>query len=182
MRTFTTSRLHLRPMATSDLDDLVALDSDPEVMRFLGPAPSREVVEHQLLPRMRQYADQPFGYYAALTDEGFIGWFHLRPSVVDPAIHEIGYRLQRRAWGRGLATEGSLALCLHAFDALEMPAVDACTVPENRGSIRVMEKCGMSRGARFLHPHGGMEVVRYLVTRATFDARVRGTVGIEASA
>jgi RimJ/RimL family protein N-acetyltransferase len=178
MTTLTTARLHLRPIEASDLDNLVSLDSDPEVMRFIGAAPSRDVVERELLPRMRQYADQPFGYYAAEAERGFIGWFHLRPSVADPAIHEIGYRLQRRSWGVGLATEGSLALCLHAFDALGMPAVDACALPENLASIRVMQKCGMSLVGRLTHPRGGMEVVRYLVTRATFEDRVRpGRVG-----
>jgi RimJ/RimL family protein N-acetyltransferase len=178
MTTLTTARLHLRPIEASDLDNLVSLDSDPEVMRFIGAAPSRDVVARELLPRMREYADQPFGYYAAEAERGFIGWFHLRPSVADPAIHEIGYRLQRRSWGVGLATEGSLALCLHAFDALGMPAVDACALPENLASIRVMQKCGMSLVGRLTHPRGGMEVVRYLVTRATFEDRVRpGRVG-----
>jgi len=170
---FTTSRLTLRPLVADDLEALISLDSDPEVMRFLGPAASREVYERELLPRLLAYAGEPYGFYAAESAMGFIGWFHLRPSVVDASIHELGYRLQRRAWGRGLATEGSLALCVHAFDALGMPAVDACTMPENRASARVMEKCGMSEESRFVHPRGGMEVVRYLVTRAHFDATVR---------
>ncbi|MCA9515704.1 MAG: GNAT family N-acetyltransferase [Myxococcales bacterium] len=174
MQTFATARLRLRPIDEGDLDDLLALDGDPEVMRYLGATPTREDYVAQLIPRMTRWQREPFGYFAAATaDDPFIGWFHLRPSVADPAIHELGYRLARRAWGRGLATEGSLALCRHAFSVLAMPAVDAVTLPDNARSRRVMEKCGMRLVGPFRHP-AGLDCVRYVATRADFEAAAAG--------
>ena len=162
-----TARLHLRRIDDGHLDDLVELDSDPEVMRFISggvPTP-REVYETSLLERMKAYADQPFGFAAAYENDRFVGWFHLRPSVVDETVLEIGYRLRRDAWGRGLATEGSRALVAYAFDSLDRTCVDACAMPDNAASIGVMKKCGMHYAGAFVHPRGGMEVVRYLRER-----------------
>ncbi|HRI10181.1 MAG TPA: GNAT family N-acetyltransferase, partial [Nannocystaceae bacterium] len=103
-----TARLHLRRLRADDLDQLVALDADPEVMRFItgGQPNPRELYEAELLPRMLAWDDLPYGFLAAHEGERFVGWFHLRPSVAEPAILELGYRLRREAWGRGLATEG----------------------------------------------------------------------------
>lgn len=170
-----TPRLRLRRLVRGDLEDLLALDADPEVMRFIsGGVPStREQYESSLLDRMTAYDDQPFGFAAAHQDDAFVGWFHLRPSVADAEVLELGYRLRRAAWGRGLATEGSRALVRYAMDTLGRDEVDACADPRNAASIRVMEKCGMHRVGTLVHPRGGMEVVRYLVRspRASTDAQ-----------
>jgi RimJ/RimL family protein N-acetyltransferase len=170
-----TPRMRLRPLAASDVDWLVALDSDPQVMRYIngGVPNSREFYLQELLPRMLAWADQPYGFFAAilLEPEQPIGWFHLRPSVADPNILELGYRLRRAVWGHGLATEGSLALLHLAFDTLGQTSVDACADPRNVASTAVMRKCGMSYAGRFMHPRANIQVVRYLVTRDAFAAR-----------
>lgn len=165
-----TARLHLRPIEVTDLDALLALDGDPEVMRYIGAAPSREAYEAELLPRMMRWHDEPMGFLAAELDDRFVGWFHLRPSVADETVLEVGYRLVRAVWGRGLATEGTLALIRHGFGALGTPAVDACADPRNAASIRVMVKCGLRPAGSFVHPRVPIEVVRYLVTRDAFEA------------
>ncbi len=163
----TTARMRLRRICADDLDDLVALDADPAVMAYIsgGVPNSRQTYLDGLLPRMMAFSDRPFGYAAALVDGRFVGWFHLRPSVADPGVLELGYRLQQQVWGRGLATEGGRALVRHAFEALGQDAVDACADPRNAASIRVMEKCGMRRVGTFVHPLVPLEVVRYLVHR-----------------
>jgi RimJ/RimL family protein N-acetyltransferase len=162
-----TPRLHLRRLTAAHLPDLVALDADPEVMRYIsGGAPnSREVYEAELLPRMLMWDDHPFGFLAAYHEGAFAGWFHLRPSVADERVLELGYRLRRAVWGRGLATEGSRALVEHAFAGLGRSAVDACAHPDNAASIGVMKKCGMRFAGTFVHPRVPIEVVRYLVER-----------------
>lgn len=170
-----TARLCLRRMTVAHLDDLVALDADPEVMRYIngGRPTTRAQYEAELLPRMLAWEDRPYGFLAAYDagaapepgSPGFLGWFHLRPSVADGSILELGYRLQRSAWGRGLATEGARALIDHAFVTLGEPAVDACAHPDNAASINVMIKCGMRRVGTFIHPRVPMEVVRYIVER-----------------
>jgi RimJ/RimL family protein N-acetyltransferase len=165
-------RLYLRRLTAADVPDLVELDADPEVMRFITGAPnSREVYETELLPRMLVWDDRPFGYLIAEHAGRFVGWFHLRPSVADSEILELGYRLRREVWGRGLATEGARALVGHAFEALDQPAVDACAHPDNAASIRVMLKCGMRRVGTFVHPRVPIEVVRYMVERDAWPPR-----------
>lgn len=164
---FYSERLHLRRMAAEHLPDLIELDADPEVMRHIsgGLPNSRERYESELLPRMLAWDEQPFGFLAAYEAGRFQGWFHLRPSVADSSVLELGYRLRRAAWGRGLATEGARVLLAHAFDRLGQSAVDACTHPDNSASMRVMLKCGMRRVGTFMHPRIPLEVVRFMIER-----------------
>ncbi|MBN9117937.1 MAG: GNAT family N-acetyltransferase, partial [Planctomycetes bacterium] len=116
-----TDRLRLRRFADTDADAelLFELDSDPEVMRYIGPfalpnaAAYRERVRAVWLP----YYEHPPRAFAAAFDKAtgqFVGWFFLRPAAdykfateagwTRPGDLELGYRLRRAAWGRGLAT------------------------------------------------------------------------------
>lgn len=163
-----TERLHLRRLTAEHLSDLVELDSDPEVMRYIsgGEPNSLERYQTELLPRMTAWDDHPYGFLAAYENEVFVGWFHLRPTVTPgETMLELGYRLRRPAWGRGLATEGGLELVRYAFEDLDRDAVDACTDPSNAASRRVLEKCGMQYAGTFMHPRVPLEVVRYLIER-----------------
>lgn len=171
--------MRLRPIAASDIDQLVTLDADPEVMRYVsdGVPNPRSVYEEGLLARMLAWPGQPFGFFAAHERDAragadplgdFLGWFHLRPSVADASMLELGYRLRRSAWGRGLATEGSRELLRHAFFELGQSEVDACADPRNGASIAVMKKCGMTWVGEFVHPRAPILVARYLVTRDGF--------------
>jgi RimJ/RimL family protein N-acetyltransferase len=145
-----TDRLRLRRFAAGDLDDVHALHSDPAVMRYLGAPATRAEVRDRTLPRWaRLYRDHPgFGYFAAIEKATgtFLGWFLFRPPATgDPAPGEIelGYRLHTAAWGRGFATEGSVALVRKGFTELGVQRVVATTMAVNRGSRRVMEKVGL---------------------------------------
>jgi RimJ/RimL family protein N-acetyltransferase len=120
-----TDRLLLRPAEPSDVDDLRALDADPEVMRFLGTDGASSV---ELIGRPGYWV----GVEKATGD--FVGWFGL--------ADELGYRIRRSKWGLGYATEGAKAVLGQAFaDGVER--VSAQTMFVNTGSRRVMEKLGM---------------------------------------
>lgn len=146
-----TERLWLRRFTADDVDLLVELDADPQVMRYIngGRPTSREEIETDILPAFLGYYDRydGYGFWAAIERASlqFVGWFHLRPapghSDDEP---ELGYRLRRSAWGRGLATEGSRALIEAAFTRYGARRVVAETMAVNVGSRRVMEKCGMT--------------------------------------
>jgi RimJ/RimL family protein N-acetyltransferase len=169
-----TDRLLLRRLTAQHLDDLVELDSDPEVMRYIsdGEPNSRERYVSELLPRITAWDDQPYGFLAAYEEGTFVGWFHLRPTVKPGAKNlELGCRLRRSVWGRGLATEGGRVLIRHAFEDLDQPTVDACADPRNAASIHVMEKCGMWPAGTFIHPRAPVEVVHYIIER---DAQAPG--------
>lgn len=73
-----TQRLHLVRLTEAHLDDLVALDADPEVMRFItdGQPNTRQIYLDDLLPRMVGFDDEPHGFAAAYEQGAFVGWFH----------------------------------------------------------------------------------------------------------
>jgi len=152
----------LRDLCADDVERLFQLDSDPEVMRYISkgvPTP-RETFEAVYLPRMMAWQNQspPRGFWAAhLRDGGdFIGWFHLRPDKISPDEMELGYRLKRRVWGRGLATEGARALLERAFTDWGYAKVCARTLAGNFASRRVMEKAGLGFECEFFY---GQEVL-----------------------
>jgi RimJ/RimL family protein N-acetyltransferase len=175
----TTQRLRLREFTVDDVDRIVALDSDPEVMRYIsfGAPTPRETIEARVLPPWLKYYEsgERTGFWAAeLNETGeFIGWFHLRPDRFDAGEQDLGYRLRRRHWGRGYATEGSRALLRDGFSASKFEKICARTLLENLGSQRVMQKCGLNFETRFVYPEhilrGGTEeqrtAVKYSVTR-----------------
>ena len=174
-----TDRMVLRRFTPADVDDLVALHTDPAVMRFLGPC--EETVEHVrdvVLPYFASCDERGdgFGYRAAIERDGgaFLGWFLFRAPRRDPepGVMEVGYRLHRAAWGRGFATEGAAALVDRGFAELPIVKVVADTMTINTGSRRVMEKLGM-RHVATVHPHYDDPVpgtehgdVLYEITRA----------------
>ncbi|MFF5720227.1 GNAT family N-acetyltransferase [Streptomyces buecherae] len=181
-----TERLTLRRFTAADVENLVALDSDPLVMRFLTGEPTpRAVIENEVLPKiLLDYRLGPAGRWAAVerATGAFLGWLSLQPpddgSVTDV---ELGYRLKASAWGRGLATEGSRALIDKGFAELGVQRVWAETMAVNTASRRVMEKAGL-RYVRTFHVHfddplPGTEhgEVEYELRRADWAARRAAT-------
>jgi RimJ/RimL family protein N-acetyltransferase len=157
-----TSRLRLEPLTVEHTDLLVELDSDPEVLRHVfGRALSRsEVVGHWMPRRTRPEADaRGLGWWVGHQDGVFVGWWCLGLDE-DPTTAELGYRLPRSAWGRGLATEGSRAMLDHGFETVGLDSVWAETRDTNLGSQRVLAKSGLR-----LVSTSQDGVLRYAVTR-----------------
>ena len=152
----TTERLELSRFTAADVDHLVALDSDPEVMRFLtGGVPTpRAFIEERVLPRFLRY-DGPraeLGYWAARdrATGAFLGWFGFRRADGrGPGDVELGYRLRRAVWGRGYATEGVRALLEIGFTRLGVERVLATTYEANVASRRVLDRTGFRLVRRF---------------------------------
>ena len=178
-----TPRLILRQLTADDLDDIEALDADPEVMRYINggrPTP-RDELRDDYIPFWLAYYERgdAWGFWATIERESgrFLGWFHLRPLAGDPPdVPELGYRLVRDTWGRGYATEGSIALIDKAFGELGARRVYATAMVANTASWRVMEKAGMHHVRTY---HGewperieGDEAgdVEYAITRGEWEA------------
>jgi RimJ/RimL family protein N-acetyltransferase len=188
-----TDRLLLVPLADRHLDLEVVLDSDPEVLRFLfGRARSRAEVAESHAERMALGRKvDGLGYWIAFGADGggcgsaapdreedgeFVGLMMLPPAhgtdqPGDPAVCDLGYRLVRRFWRQGLASEAARALLGHAFDTIGQHRVIAQTMTVNVGSRGVMRSVGM-RFVRTYHqqwddPLPGTELgeVEYELTR-----------------
>jgi RimJ/RimL family protein N-acetyltransferase len=145
-----TERVVLRRFTGADVDNLVELDGDPDVMRFVngGPPTPREEIEGEILPAFLRYYERGdgYGFWAAIEKStgDFLGWFHFRPAKgAGPDEPELGYRLRKAAWGKGYATEVSRALISRGFAELGVRRVVASTYQDNLASRRVMEKAGM---------------------------------------
>lgn len=145
-----TERLILREILTSDADAMFELDSDPEVHRYLGnvPVKSREKILEIIDFIRRQYDTFGIGRWAVVLKDNkkFIGWAGLKyvdePMDNFPYYYDLGYRLTRKYWGKGYATEASIALIDYAFHKLKIPCVYALIETDNLRSRRVLEKVG----------------------------------------
>lgn len=156
-----TERLALRRFTPSDVDNLLLLDGDAEVMRYIdGGAKTRAEIEESVLPRFLRYQEtlDRLGFLVGETrDDGeFVGWFGVHPvtptdeamefwpDADDVSVVSLGYRLRRTAWGLGYATEGARAVVRWALENPAVRSVVATTMSVNTGSRRVMEKIGLA--------------------------------------
>jgi RimJ/RimL family protein N-acetyltransferase len=141
-----TIRLTLRPVRPADRADLIALEADAEVMRYLNggqPVPDDGLLAADFLtPRGEEPEVLATHHRASGT---FIGWFALFDEGLVDGLRtaEIGYRLNRAAWGKGYATEGVCALIEAAFGPLGFDRVRAEAMAVNQASRRVMAKAGL---------------------------------------
>jgi RimJ/RimL family protein N-acetyltransferase len=168
----TTERLVLRAWRPSDRAPFARLNADPEVVEFLNDGvPFTRAQSDELLDAILAHWEQRgFGLWCAAAREdpdtclGFVGLAvpSFLPSVL-PAV-EVGWRLARPAWGRGLATEGARASLRHAFGELDLEAVISIIDPANARSIRVAEKLGMRPGAAHVHPRTRRRLLAYEIS------------------
>jgi RimJ/RimL family protein N-acetyltransferase len=179
-----TERVLLRRFTEDDAAHLLALDSDPEVMRYCGPyglpdeAAYRERIRKYFQP---YYAKGPrFGFWAAeeRATGQFIGWYHLRPAFdyrfareadYRDGDYDIGYRLVLAAWGKGYATEVSRALVRRGFEVPEVRAIVAVVLVGNLASCRVLDKLGLRRVSEVPLPGFEMAAAKYALAKADFQ-------------
>jgi RimJ/RimL family protein N-acetyltransferase len=164
-----TERLVLRRFTEEDAEALLWLDSDPEVLRYVGrkPLPDVESYREHIRCRFLPYYDRPGGHgpWAIVERAGgaFIGGCSLKPALdaphaaamaYGPGEVELGYGLRRSSWGRGYATELARALVRMAFTSLDAARVVASASAANTASIRVLEKAGLLREGGLFHLPG----------------------------
>jgi RimJ/RimL family protein N-acetyltransferase len=182
--TLLTDRIELVPLADEHLELEVELDSDPEVMRYLGGLPrTRADVEAAHRRRLEAASLVPgLGFWVGFVDGAFVGWWILQaPERADQGPvegqAELGYRLLRRYWRKGLASEGSRELIRHGFADLGLTRIFAETMAVNAASRATMASLGMEH-TRTFHldwddPLDGSELgeVEYAISRAQWLAR-----------
>ena len=147
-----TERLILREILPTDVDGLFELDSDPEVHRYLGnkPVTDKDQIVDVINFIRQQYIDNGIGRWAIINKKtnDFIGWTGLK-FVTDLTnnhknYYDLGYRLIKRYWGQGIATETAIASLQYAFDKLDASEVYAMADCENDGSNKILNKIGLT--------------------------------------
>lgn len=146
-----TERLFLRELLLTDVDGMYALDSDPEVHTYLGnkPVTSKDQIVEVIGNIRQQYIDHGIGRWAEIDKQNneFIGWAGLK-FVTEGTNHhknyyDLGYRLIKKYWGKGIATESALASLEYAFGTLDLKEVYAIADYDNSGSNHILRKVGL---------------------------------------
>ena len=156
---FDTDRLRLRQWRESDCTPFAAMATDPQVMEFLLPLPTRTDCD-ALVERIKaRIAENGWGFWAVerkATGE-FIGFTGLNVPLAtlpfSPCV-EIGWRLARHTWGQGFATEAARGALQVGFERLGFEEIVAFTAVGNLRSAAVMERIGMREdvAGAFDHP------------------------------
>ncbi len=147
-----TERLILRELLKSDADGMFELDSDPLVHQYLGNKTINNINQSiELIDFVRQqYIDHGIGRWAIIdkSTNDFIGWSGLK-FVTElnnghQNYYDVGYRLIRKYWGKGIATETAIIALDYAFNTLNTNEVYAAAHCENGASNKILQKIGMN--------------------------------------
>jgi RimJ/RimL family protein N-acetyltransferase len=158
-----TPRVSLRSWRDSDRAAFAALHADPQVMHDAGGPIDRSQSDAKLDRYVAAFERYGFTRWAIeCRDREFLGYTGIMPSRPEHPLGEhvdIGWRLVRRAWGQGYATEAATAALQDAFTRCGLAEVIACTTADNGKSQAVMARLGLRRDpARdFRHHYGSRE-------------------------
>ncbi|SCL14582.1 Protein N-acetyltransferase, RimJ/RimL family [Micromonospora nigra] len=177
MTALETPRTVLRGWCPEDLPAMAAINADPEVMRWIadGSVLDRERSDARIAAYERHWQEHGFGLFAlTLRPTGELAGFAglavpaFLPEIM-PAV-EIGWRLARRHWGRGLATEAARAVLDHAFGTLALDRLVSVHQIGNDASERVMRKLGMHLDRDTVDPATGRFLRVYAIDRPSAPA------------
>ncbi|WP_211356894.1 GNAT family N-acetyltransferase [Phaeodactylibacter luteus] len=141
------SRLVLRELCPQDAPWFKALNDDPEVVRYTGDGPFRGLPAARAFLEAypaEAYLRYGMGRWAVCLRTGHqepLGWCGLKWH---PATREadLGFRLFRRYWGQGFATEAAAACLAYGRGELGLARIIGRAMAANRASVRVLEKLG----------------------------------------
>lgn len=164
-----TERLLLRQWRDGDWHGLLRTYGDSEVMAWIGTTAGDLASTAAAIGRMSMHW-RLLGYGMFAVEErtsgelvGRVGLMLHPDWPLDGPKVEVGWTLQRSAWGKGYATEGALASLGLAFRELGLPQIFSMTRPDNTRSRAVMERCGLTqRGELEFH---GWKQVHYAIDR-----------------
>jgi len=146
-----TERLIIREILPIDVDEMFELHSDPEVHIYLGnkTITSKEKIIEIINSVRQQYINYGVGRWAMINKKSneFIGWTGLEFVTQETNNHknyyDLGYRLIKKFWGLGFATESAFASLDYAFDKLNAKEVYAIADCKNEGSNKILKKVGL---------------------------------------
>lgn len=174
MNEIETPRLLLRRWRGDDLDAYARICADPEIMRYVTGVPqTREQSETQIPRFVRHCEERGFGLWA-VDDKaagafiGFIGLLYQEEWSEGNHKTEVGWRLDRSFWGRGLATEGARASLRYGFEGLGLERIISIAHLANQAWRRMIEKVALTLQGET--SWRGTDVVGYAIDRREWKA------------
>ncbi len=153
-----TERLILREMVETDIQGLFELDSDPEVHKYLGNRPVKDIATCRDVVKnvQQQYKECGIGRWAIIDKASaeFVGWSGLKYEKnlrKDRHYYDVGYRLKRKFWGKGIATETAKEALKYGFNQLNLTEICAAAHHENIASNKILTNIGLVFTETFLY-------------------------------
>lgn len=154
---FTSERLGFRNWHDSDIDNMSAINNDPDVMEFFPARVTRDQTADFITRMETMIAEKKYCYFA--VDElasgnfcGFIGLCDQNYEASFTPCTDIGWRLDKKYWNKGYATEGAKRCLDYGFRDIQLSNIKATSTLINVKSIRIMQKLGMKQQLFFNHP------------------------------
>ena len=175
-----TERLLLRNWRDSDLETWIEMNQDVEVMRYFPKTLTREDAT-AMRDRFQIFLNEhEYGFWAVEVKglEPFIGFVGLNDPRLDipgmPNV-EIGWRLHKRAWGKGYASEAATRALSFGLQELQIPEIVSFTSTINRPSMKVMERIGLHRRTDLDFEHPRVEEGHILRPHVVYSSNPRVT-------
>ena len=170
-----TARLLIRELLPEDANGMFAMDSDPKVHEYLGKEPIKAIEQaSNAIQFIRgQYKANGIGRWAVIekSSGNFIGWtgFKVNPDYINGVhkVFDLGYRFVVDAWGKGYATETSIACLNYAFEYLSFDPIYGMADIQNEASNHILKKMGMKYVNQF--DFDGDPHYFYQITKATWQ-------------
>jgi len=161
-----TPRITIREFLTEELETYLDHFTDEQVTLHI-PKRSREeritIFNNALSQYPKTNTTGIWGMFDIITDD-FIGSCLLRPFDDKAGALELGYSLEQKYWGRGIATEMAKAMRDHGFADAAIHEIVAVTTLDNKGSQRVLEKAGFKQGDNLIR--NGEELAYFKLVRS----------------
>jgi [ribosomal protein S5]-alanine N-acetyltransferase len=162
-------RLGFRCWTPNDLPLARELWGDLEVTRYFGGPFSEEDIVQRFEREIARRKAHGFQYWPIhlLSDNEFVGCCGLKPYRPEKEIHELGFHLRPKYWGKGLAVEAARAAIEYGFETIRARGLSAGHHPDNVNSKKVMAKLGF----RYTHDEFfsalGINIPYYLLRQPT---------------
>jgi [ribosomal protein S5]-alanine N-acetyltransferase len=163
--TIETKRLVMREFREEDAVGMYELNSDRDVIRYTGDDPFTSVeAARDFIRKYDGYATTGFGRLTILLKPTmeYAGWCGLKYDTVSSET-DLGFRLHKKFWSKGYATEASLKCVEFGFNELKLDKIIGRAMQENIASIKVLKKVGMMFEKEF-EAHGGI-CVQYCINK-----------------
>ena len=146
-----TDRCYLRELSVDDAQSFYDLNADPEVVKYTGDKAFNDIHEAKsFLQNYNQYELYGYGRWAVIDNStgDLLGWCGLKYSS-DLNEVDLGFRFFKKYWNQGYATETAKASIEYGFNELNLAKIVGRAMEANIGSIKVLEKTGMTFVAKF---------------------------------